>query len=196
MSIHIDSANKNYELDYSDVWILKELNKTIESVTDAFETYSYSIARDILDGFFWSKFTDYYVEFIKYRLFGEDIISKSAAVSTLQIVLLSIIKMYAPIMPFITEQIYQDLYYNDNNQISIHLSNWPNRLDINSKYKTNDFDEVIGAIDEIRKYKSNNEMSMGHEIEEYSLVKEINMKKYSNLICGVMRVKKLNIKTS
>jgi len=121
VAMHTDTG-KSGKQEHADAWILKELNACIVAATKAFDDYSYSQARDVLDGFFWSKFTDYYLEFIKYRLFGEDEASKDAAIATLRTVFLAVLKMYAPLMPFITEQIYQDLYKDKERTKSVHIS--------------------------------------------------------------------------
>jgi len=190
LGMHIEAAGKG-QSEHADLWIKQELNATIESVTKAFDEYSYSRARDIIDSFFWSKFTDYYIEFVKYRLFGDDAGSKSAAITTLKTVFLAILKMYAPIMPFITEQIYQDLYRKEEGVKSLHLSDWPMLLGLNDKLDIGDFPQALAAIDEIRKYKAQENMSLGKELDDYSLKTTIDQAKYGEFVRRVGRVKNL-----
>lgn len=190
LEMHIGNTGSG-SLEHVDVWILQELNKTIEQVTLAFDEYAYSRARDTLDGFFWSKFTDYYVEFIKYRLFGDDEASKEAAAATLKKVVLAVLKMYAPIMPFITEEIYQQLYREDSGDKSIHLSQWPEAEVIQSDIDISDFDKAMAAIDEVRKFKAEQNMSLGKELDEFRPEIQFDRQKYGNLIKGVMRIKNL-----
>lgn len=191
LSLHIDSAIGTGESEHADVWIEQELNLAIQGVTKAFDEYSYSRARDILDGFFWAKFTDYYIEFIKYRLFGEDTNSKSAAVNTLKKTFLAILKMYAPIMPFITEQIYQDLYRTAEGVKSLHLSDWPEPLQIHGGLDIEDFSQALAAIDEIRKYKAQENMSLGKELDTYNLKVQVDLSKYGELVRNVGRINNL-----
>lgn len=191
VSMHQEPIDQG-ELEHADIWILQELNTTIKDVTIAFEEYAYSRARDMLDSFFWSKFTDYYIEFVKYRLFGEDASSRSAAVATLKTVFLAILKMYAPIMPFITEQIYQDLYKEKEEAKSIHLSNWPEELILNNDLDIDDFEQALAAIDEIRKHKAEQQVSLGKELDNYSLQTEVNLARYGELIRNVGRIKELS----
>jgi len=188
VAMHTDTG-KSGKQEHADAWILKELNACIVAATKAFDDYSYSQARDVLDGFFWSKFTDYYLEFIKYRLFGEDEASKDAAIATLRIVFLAVLKMYAPLMPFITEQIYQDLYKDQKRTKSVHISMWPKVLQLDPSLDIHDFNQAIAAIDEVRKYKAQEGMSLGKELEEYSLTTPIDVTKYSELVRGVGRIK-------
>ncbi|HEX6258904.1 MAG TPA: valine--tRNA ligase [Candidatus Saccharimonadales bacterium] len=190
VSMHLEMTDQ-VKLEHADTWILQELNATIKGVTAAFEGYAYSRARDILDSFFWSRFTDYYIEFIKYRLFSEDAQSKAAAIQTLRLVFLNVLKMYAPIMPFITEQIYQDLYRDKETAKSIHISNWPQEV-ANGSLSVQDFSQVLTAVDEIRKYKAQENISLGKELDEYSLQTEVDLTTYGELIQRVGRIKKLS----
>ena len=190
VAMHTDTGNAGRQ-EHADAWVLRELNTCIEMVTKAFDDYSYSQARDALDGFFWSKFTDYYLEFIKYRLFGEDEESKDAAIATLRTVFLAVLKMYAPLMPFITEQIYQDLYRNEEGAKSLHLSAWPEAAKLGEKLDIRDFSQALAAIDEIRKYKAQENMSLGKELDSYSLKTEVNHEKYGDLIRRVGRIRTL-----
>lgn len=188
-TMHDDTGNAG-RLEHADVWILQELNACIASVTRAFDDYSYSQARDVLDSFFWSKFTDYYLEFIKYRLFGEDEESKGAAVATLKTVFLAVLKMYAPLMPFITEQIYQDLYKEEAK--SIHLSSWPEESMLSNDLNVDDFTQALAVIDEIRKHKALQQISLGKEISDYQLGTKVDLAKYGEFIRKVCRVDKLS----
>ena len=176
------------QFEYSDCWIQAELNKTIDLVTQAFEDYAYAKAKDAIDDLFWSKFADYYIEFVKYRLIGNDETSKYAAQYTLYIVLQAILKMYAPILPFITEELYQN--YKDKVK-SIHLSAWPMSIAVKSNLDTSDFDQAIQAIDEIKKYKTLMGISLGNQLDEYILKVPLNREKYEDFVKKAIRVTQL-----
>ncbi len=179
---------KEYSLEYSDAWVIEELNKVIEETTSNFEEYQYAKAKNAIEEFFMSKFADYYVEFVKYRLNGENIKSKNAAQYTLRYVFNKILKMFAPIVPFVTEELYQ--YFENNG--SIHVSEWPKQEKIKSKADISDFEEAIKAVDEVRKYKSENKISLGAELEEYKLKTGVDIDKYGEFISKAIRVKKLS----
>ncbi|MFA5754914.1 MAG: valine--tRNA ligase [Candidatus Paceibacterota bacterium] len=174
----------DYELDYSDCWILQELNKTIKETTKHFDSYYYAKAKNEIEEFFMSKFADYYIEFVKYRLYGDDIKSKAGAVRTLNIVFNDILKMFAPIIPFVTEELFEG-------DKSIHISDWPKEKEIECPLDISDFGASIDAINEVRKYKSENKISLGAEIEEYKLETKVNLEKYRNFISHAIRVKNL-----
>ncbi len=183
-----NNSSEGAVCEHADKWIVEELNKTIEEATKYFEGYEYAKAKMVIEEFFMSKFADYYVEFVKYRINGEDGASKSAALLTLKKVFRSILKLYAPIIPFITEELYQ--YFKDNeNEKTIHTSSWAEALKTDD-IDISDFDEVLGAIDEIRKYKSENQISLGAEIPEYKLNTKVNLDKYGLLVGKVGKVNK------
>jgi len=182
--------NEN-ELEPADLWIINELNGTIENVTKAFDNYTYAKAKDEIDLLFWSKFADYYIEFVKYRIFGDNQKSKESAQRTLLNVFLAILKMYAPILPFITEKLYLSIYKETENKESIHISKWADKIDIQNDLDISDFKMAILAIDEIRKYKSKNNISLGKELDEFTLKTEVNLDKYGEFICKAIKIKKL-----
>ncbi|MFA5310481.1 MAG: valine--tRNA ligase [Candidatus Paceibacterota bacterium] len=178
-----DFEEKEIKLETPDLWILKEMNETIKKATESFDNYEYAKAKGEIEEFFMSKFCDYYIEFVKYRLYGEDNESKKAAQTTLKKVFINILKMFAPILPFITEEIYQNFAKE-----SIHISSWPKAEEVKDEP---DFIEAISAIDEIRKYKSENQISLGAELEEYKLQTKVNLDKYGEFIKKAIRVKEI-----
>ena len=187
-------SEKIDELECADTWILEELNKTLKKVSSSFENYTYAKVRDEVDTFFWSKFADYYVEFVKYRIFGDDQKSKETAQQVLVKVFLVIQKMYAPIIPFVTEEIYQQMYKKYDKNKSIHISQWPDTLNFDTTNDISDFGAVISAVDEIRKYKSENNLSLGTELETLNIQTKVDLDKYGDFIEKVSRVKKLSKK--
>jgi len=94
--------------------LFKNLQETINKATDYFENYQYFKARNIIDKFFWNKFCSEYLELSKKR-------SDQDNKNILYFCLIDILKLYAPILPFITEEIYSKI-----KKQSIHLSKWPN----------------------------------------------------------------------
>lgn len=176
---------KEYQLEYADYWILKELNETIKKTTEHFENYYYAKAKNEIEEFFMKKFADYYIEFVKYRLYGENLLSKAGAVYTLNLVFKDILKMFAPIIPFITEELFEG-------KESIHISEWPKEKEIEYLLDISDFDKAIEAIDEVRKYKSENQLSLGSEIKEYKLSTDVNLEKYKDFIKKAIRVENLS----
>jgi valyl-tRNA synthetase len=191
------------DLDYSrletdnlrpeDKWILYYQNKMIEKTTEYFDSYQYSKAKGEIDNFFWGFFCDNYLEFVKRRLYQER--PDKTAKTVLYKVLLNIIKVYASIMPYITEEIYQSYFSNFEKEISIHISSWPkivSGLEI-SKNELDRFNKTVEAIKEIRKFKSENKISLGTELENFKTLFEI-PREHIEFVKLVGKVK--NIKTA
>jgi valyl-tRNA synthetase len=176
------------KLEFADAWITDELNKTIAKTTKAFEKYAYARVKEEIDAFFWSKFADYYVEFVKYRFFGEEEKSKKIGEKTIATVFLNIIKLYAPIMPFVTEEIFQTYFKHLGKEKSIHISKWPEEIKLSKKIDISDFGSAVKAIDEIRKHKTKQNISLGAEIDFIKLKTKVNLKKYGDFLKKVGRV--------
>ena len=174
------------KLEPADLWIIKKMNESIKRATQYFDDYEYAKARNEIETFFMSQFAEYYIEFVKYRLSSTDEESKQTAQYVLDNVFINIIKMFAPFLPFVTEEIYQLM----RKEKSIHLSSWPEL--VKTKEPDSDFEQAIKAIEEIRKYKSENKISLGKEIEEYHLQTKVNLEKYGQFIKKAIRVKNLS----
>ena len=98
-----------------DKWILKRLNNVIEEVTKNLEKYEIGLAASRIENFIWEEYCDWYIEFAKLRLYGED-------KKVLLYVLNKMIALLHPFMPFITEEIYSAL--PDKKDMLI-VEDWP-----------------------------------------------------------------------
>ena len=107
---------------YEDKWILSKLNKLVKEVTNNLENFELGIATQKVYDFIWNEFCDWYIEMVKSRLYDENCTTKFAAQYTLNKVLKDSLKSLHPVMPFVTEKIYMQLYHNDE---SIMISKWP-----------------------------------------------------------------------
>ena len=111
-----------------DKWILSAVNTLAKEVTDNMEKYELGVAVQKIYDFAWTEFCDWYIEFVKPRLFAkeEDKESANAAFWTLKTVLIDLLKLLHPYMPFITEEIFCTL---QNEEESIMISSWPEYKD-------------------------------------------------------------------
>lgn len=152
---------------FFDKWVLSKLNNIIKSSTEAFQKYEYSRTRLDVEKFFWHTLCDNYLEITKDRLYNPDKRGKEAKESAqhaLYTSLLATVKMLAPIMPFITEEIYQEYFKKTEKDKSIHISKWPEH----DKKQTNDRieeagDAMIEIIAAVRKEKTKQKKSLGSE---------------------------------
>ena len=162
-------AGVEYNLELEDKWILHELNNAIRACSDAFERYEYAEVRTVLGEFFWGTFCDYYLEIIKHRAMEE------SAKFTMFVCLFNSLKLYAPIMPFITEELYQLLYKKHEGIISIHKTQWPewNSNWIMEEQEYEQMKYLLEEIDAIRKKKKEKGLRYKDMLDTYRLRTEI-----------------------
>jgi valyl-tRNA synthetase len=111
-----------------DKWILSRFNRVAASVNEALETYRFHEAANSIYDFFWGEFCDWYLELIKPRLnFGEGGDKTAAKIACTNLVNLfdSSLRLLHPVMPFITEEIWQAMYEGNAVQKSIALAAFP-----------------------------------------------------------------------
>ncbi len=169
----------------SDEWITALLNKTIKESTKYMNQAKWNNSLKIIRDFTWHEFADYYLEMIKYRLYGEDEESKSGAINTVREVFKSILKMLSPFTPFITEELYNQLYEIK----SIHLTNWPEVREINDKL-INIGELMKELISQGRQYKISNQLSLGSTIDE-AVIHGPSVDKVKEVITNTLRINKL-----
>ena len=105
-----------------DKWILSEVNKLVADVTDNLNKYELGVALSKVTDFIWDLFCDWYIELVKPRLFDSQNTTRLECQYVLNKVLITCMKLLHPFMPFITEEIYQNLYKDAE---SIMISQWP-----------------------------------------------------------------------
>jgi valyl-tRNA synthetase len=106
----------------ADKWILSRINSLTADVTDNLEHFELGIALQKIYEFIWEEFCDWYIEFVKPRLFDKEDDTRLEAQWVLNRVLGAAMKLLHPYMPFVTEEIYRRLINDDE---SIMISKWP-----------------------------------------------------------------------
>lgn len=99
--------NKEMELSLADRWILAEFNQTVKTFRQALDQYRFDIAATTLYEFIWNQFCDWYLELTKPVLNSGSEIQQRGTRHTLITVLEQILRLAHPIIPFITEEIWQ-----------------------------------------------------------------------------------------
>ncbi len=110
------------EKSVADAWILTRLNETIEQVTRLADKYEFGEVGRALYSFIWDDFCDWYIEMAKLPLYGDDENAKKMTRSVLAYVLDHTMRLLHPFMPFITEEIWQNLPHEGE---SITVASWP-----------------------------------------------------------------------
>jgi valyl-tRNA synthetase len=145
-----------------DRYFINKLCELVELCTAEFERYEYSSAMSKLEQFFWSLFCDNYLEITKTRAYGEDQASKQDTLSAVLTIYHSfkiILQLFAPFMPYVTEELYQTLYDDAN---SLHKTgNWPSLKDTKlSDVNTQGAENLIKILDLVRKIKAQQNLSI------------------------------------
>jgi valyl-tRNA synthetase len=108
-----------------DRWILSRFNRVAQEVNSAFETYRFHEAAHLVYDFFWGEFCDWYLELIKPRLNADDKATAERAAGNLVALFEAALRLLSPIMPFITEEIWQAIYDGNPPVKSIALAPYP-----------------------------------------------------------------------
>ena len=160
-----DYNPKKANLLETDRLFLAMLNKTIEKATESFDNYEYHVAKQETDNFFWQIFCNNYLEIVKKRVYAGSNEEKESAFYVLYNSLLALLKLYAPIIPFATEDVYQKYFRKNEKDKSIHISSWPEKFDVKKKKDDDEiFELLIKTIANVRQEKSVAKKSMNAEI--------------------------------
>ena len=163
-----DYRYEKVELEILDKWLLAKLQKLVKKCTEHFDAYEYSKAKQEFELFFWQVFTDNYLELAKDRLYNPGKYNKTARKSAqfaLYEALLNLLKLIAPVMPYITEEIYQLYFAEKEKEKSIHISHWPEYSEsyiYKNAEETGDL--VVGILQTVRKFKSEKSLSLKAEL--------------------------------
>jgi len=120
ISSHATFPIADCQLQLADKWILSELNRTVERVSKFLDDFDVGMALSEIYDFAWYKFCDYYIEFSKPNMQSDNISIVNATASVLKHVLGSILTMLHPFIPFVTEEIYTNIF-----GASITTATWP-----------------------------------------------------------------------
>ena len=154
-----------------DKWILEKLNDTVKKAKKYLDSYEIGLARNVIDDFFWKDYCDNYLELVKDRLYKPEVHGvqeQQSGLCAIYTTLLNILKLYSIFTPFITEKIYKSFFEQFEGCNSISQLTW-----IDGKPEETGYLEFGECIKEIlmtvRKYKSENSLSMKDEIQELTL---------------------------
>ena len=149
----------------TDRWLLSRLARTIAYATGELERDEYATARKEVERFFWSDLCDNYLELAKARLYQEEGPNEMPLQWTLYHALLTVLKLLAPYLPYITEEIYQGLFRQWDGAISIHRSSWP---DAHREWIDAEAEEtgktILELLHQVRRYKAEHNLSVGAEL--------------------------------
>ncbi|WP_317943311.1 valine--tRNA ligase [Carnobacterium maltaromaticum] len=157
------------EIDFSgektiaDRWILTRLNQTIEKVTDLFEKFEFGEAGRHLYNFIWDDFCDWYIEMSKGVLNGENEAAKQTTRSILAYVLDQTLRLLHPIMPFVTEKIWESVPHEGE---SLVIAEYPVvHPELNDEAAAKGMDVLMELIRSVRTIRSEVNTPLSKKIE-------------------------------
>ncbi len=154
----------------ADRWILARTQSLTRRVTGLLEAYDYAAAKNEIESFFWRDLADNYLEMAKLRLYAEPAEKGAGARFALYHTLLALIKWLAPFMPYITEELYRQLFAARDGADSVHHAAWPGVDARFAQEAAETFGEsLIEVATAVRRFKSERGLSLGAEIQELRL---------------------------
>jgi len=164
--MNLKNRKKPAKLEKIDLWMLQELVDMEKQVKKFYENYNISEARKKIEAFFWHNFCDNYLEIVKDRIYNNKK-GRESAQYTLYYSLLTILKLFSPITPFITEEIYQSYFKKYEKDRSIHISEWPDLKIKRSKDAEKLGKLFISILQKVRKFKAEKKVSVKKPIILY-----------------------------
>lgn len=151
------------EKSLADQWILTRLSETIEQVTKNTDKYEFGEAGRQLYNFIWDELCDWYIEMAKLPLYGEDESKKQMTKSVLSHVLDQTMRMLHPYMPYITEEIWQQLPHKGE---SITVAAWP-EVDtaFHNESASKEMKRLVSIIKAVRNIRAEVDTPMSKQIK-------------------------------
>jgi valyl-tRNA synthetase len=156
----IDLSGK---LGTSDRWILHRLNETVVRITHLLDTYDFGETGRLLYDFIWDDLCDWYIEFSKLSLYNTDADAKRSTQSVLAYVLDQTQRMIHPFMPFISEEIWQQLPHEGE---TISLAAWPVfKSEFVADDAVREMEQLMEVIRAVRNIRAEVNVPMSKKIE-------------------------------
>jgi valyl-tRNA synthetase len=196
--MQLDGYSPKAKVKYADIdeWILSKAASTAKECTADWNDYNFPSALQRAESFLWHDIADNYLEIVKGRLYGKDVPSKKAAQDALYKALLTGVKLLAPILPHITEEVWQNLFRKLESDGSVHLSAWPSFDKKAVDKKTEEAgDAAVAIISAVRQWKQANKLPLNAELTELTIEadakKKTMLKKFLTDIAATTKSKKV-----
>ncbi|MFB6203321.1 MAG: valine--tRNA ligase [Candidatus Nanohaloarchaea archaeon] len=170
------------ELEEIDRWMLAEVDDLIQEMTAEMKDFEFAKARDRLREVFWHTFCDDYLEITKQRLDREDSQSAEYALRTVH---RKFLKLWAPILVHITEEIWHEMYRDT----SIHTEDWPDPEGVDADLEAGE--RAMEVISALRKYKTDRQMALNEELDHLQVHGDI--EGFEDAISQVMHIDELEV---
>ena len=152
MNLTVEDNHLPEALETEDKWILSKLNRVVKEVCDNMDSFELGVAAGKIYDFIWDDYCDWYIELTKPRLNGDNEAAKESAQRVLLYVLVEILKLLHPFMPFITEEIWQALPHEGD---ALMMQSYPEYSEkLNFPEDEANFGMVMDAIKAVRARRS------------------------------------------
>ena len=148
-----------------DRWLTSRLQNTVSTATQQFQQYDYTAALRTIEDFFWRDLCDNYLELVKARAYGEvgDVAARRSAQTTLYFALRAILKLFAPFLPFQTEELFSTLFPNEfASDGSVHArGQWPKvAYFLSDEAALAEGNRAVALLGTVRKAKTDRQVSI------------------------------------
>ena len=154
-----------------DRWLLNELNQVTKRVSEGFEQYDYAKGREALERFFWGTFCDNYLEIVKDRFWNPDRYSdeaRASAQATLWESLRTLLGLFAPFLPFVTEELWQNIFKPYEESVSLHITQWP-QAEISWDQDVPEMKLVLNILRGVRQLRTQNQFSATAQVKKLTI---------------------------
>jgi valyl-tRNA synthetase len=153
---------------------IARLARLVADATADLEEYRYANALASTETFFWSQFTDTYIELAKPRVWGSQgsAADRGSALSALRLGLNVLLRLFAPVLPYITEEVWSWAFAQETGRASIHAAPWPSAEDlrgVEAPANVASFDLALAGLNAINKAKSEAGVSAGRVAQRLTL---------------------------
>jgi valyl-tRNA synthetase len=157
-----------------DLAFVAELRRLVERAGASFGDFAFAQALQDTETFFWTRFTDTYLELAKTRARGDgaDAAAQGSAVATLRLALDVLLRLFAPTLPYITEEIWSWAFAAERGEPSIHRAPWPcaaELAEVPEPANPASLERAVAAMQAIHKAKADAKVSAGREVESLVL---------------------------
>jgi valyl-tRNA synthetase len=148
-----------------------ELKALVDRATAAYDEFEFGKALAETESFFWGRFTDSFLELTKGRARGDvgDAAARGSAVAALRFGLNVLLRLFAPTLPYITEEVWSWVFARESGHPSIHAAPWPSAEDFAGVLGPADaasFQRAVDAMAVLYKTKSDEGASAGRVVED------------------------------
>jgi len=191
---------KGLEFNYIDKWIIYNLNKLIIEIKNDYERYNFHSGLSKFRKFFWHDFCDDYIEAVKHRLYTNDKEKdRNTALYVLYYVILNSLLMFAPIAPFITDEIHEYLFKKYTNSDSVHKLYWPELVWDISEEDAKIGELIINIISTLRSDKASKSIPLNKELSRAYIKTKDELKDFIETmkwdIMGTLKIRDLVVET-